>query len=193
MEIVKRLVIIGAGGHGKVIADIATKNGYQEIIFLDDNPSIKDCTGFEVAGTLNDCINYKKWDFIVAVGNAKIREQIQEKLSEYNIVTLIHPGAIISRRVSVGKGTVVMAGAVVNSGATVDHDCMIGDYVHISVGTHIAGTVRIGEKTWIGAGAVVSNNISICSDCMIGAGAVVVEDIERSGKYVGIPARQLFN
>ena len=205
MEIMKRLVIIGAGGHGKVIADIATKNGYQEIIFLDDDPLIKDCTGFEVAGTLNDCINYKKWDFIVEVGNAKIREQIQEKLSEYNIVTLIHPGAIISRRVSVGKGTVVMAGAVVNSdtvigkgciintGATVDHDCMIGDYVHISVGTHIAGTVRIGEKTWIGAGAVVSNNISICSDCMVGAGAVVVEDIEKSGKYVGIPARQLFN
>lgn len=200
MKVIKKLVIIGAGGHGKVIADIAEKNGYQKIVFLDDDPNIKDCAGFEVVSTLSDCVDYKEWDFVVAVGNAEIRKQIHETLSGYKIITLVHPNAVISRRVTIGEGTVVMAGAVVNSdtvigksciintGATVDHDCVIGDYVHISVGAHVAGTVVIGEKTWIGAGAVVSNNIEICEDCMVGAGAVVVEDIKESGIYVGIPA-----
>ena len=80
---------------------------------------------------------------------------------------------------------------IINTCASVDHDCIISDYVHVSVGAHIAGTVQIGAHTWIGAGATVSNNISICSDCMIGAGTVVVRDIYVSGKYVGVPARKI--
>ena len=195
-----KLIIIGASGHGKVIVDIAVKNGYENIVFLDDDKGIKSCAGFPVVGKTAEAVNMAG-DKIVAIGNSKIREWMQEKLN--GLVTLIHPKAVISRRVEIGSGSVVMAGAVINSdaiigegciintGASVDHDCRIGSYDHISVGAHVAGTCCIGERTWIGAGATVSNNVNICSDCMIGAGAVVINDIDNPGTYVGIPTRRI--
>ena len=198
--VLKKLIIIGASGHGKVIADIAVKIGYEQIVFLDDNEKIKECAGFPVVGRVS-VANEIDGDKIVAIGNANIREKIQENLS--NVTTLIHPAAVISRRVNIGEGTIIMAGAVINSDtvigngcivntcASVDHDCKIGDYSHVSVGAHIAGTVEIGNKTWIGAGATVSNNINICSACMIGAGAVVVKNIKKPGIYIGVPVKEL--
>lgn len=193
-----RLIIIGASGHGKVIADIAVKTGYEDIVFLDDNEGIKECAGFSVVGKTLDA-TAMEGDKIIAIGNAMIRERIQKELKD--VVTLIHPNAVISRRVKIGKGTVVMAGVVINSdavigegcivntGASIDHDSKIGDYVHVSVGAHVAGTVEVGCRTWIGAGAVVSNNLYITNNCIIGAGAVVVKPIYECGTYVGVPAR----
>lgn len=197
--ILKKLVIIGASGHGKVVADIALKNGYEEIVFLDDDESLKECAGFLVVGKTSEAVNVDG-DKIVAMGNAKIRESMQENLD--NVVSLIHPDAVISRRVEIGKGSVVMAGAIINSDvvigegciintcASVDHDCNIGEFSHISVGAHVAGTVKIGKSTWIGAGATVSNNITIVSDCTIGAGTLVIKDIKKAGVYIGVPARR---
>ncbi len=196
--ILKRLIIIGASGHGKVIADIAVKNGYEDIVFLDDDASIKTCVGFPVIGKTIEAKNITG-EKIVAIGNAKVREHIQIELD--NVATLIHPNAVLSRRVTVKPGSVIMAGAVINSdavigkgciintGATVDHDCIIRDFGHISVGAHVAGTCEIGERTWIGAGVTVSNNVNICGDCMIGAGAVVIKDINEPGIYFGVPAQ----
>lgn len=201
----KKLIIIGASGHGKVIADIAVQNGYEDIVFLDDDPRIKECAGFPVVGKTSMVANLVG-DAIVAIGNAKIRERIQERIQNQErvkLVTLIHPNAVISRRVEIGDGSVVMAGAVINSdavigkgciintGASVDHDCKVEDFAHISVGAHVAGTCYIGKRTWIGAGAVVSNNVNICGDCLIGAGAVVIRNMEESGTYVGCPARKI--
>ena len=197
----KKLIIIGASGHGKVVADIAVKNGYEEIVFLDDNSEITECAGFPVVGKCNKAKDITG-DKFVAIGNATIREKFQKSLKT---VTLIHPNAVISRRVIIGDGTVVMAGAVINSdvvigkgciintGSSVDHDCIIRDFAHISVGAHIAGTCQIGARTWIGAGGIVSNNISICDDCLIGAGAVVVRNLEKAGTYIGVPAKKLRN
>lgn len=197
--VLKRLVIIGASGHGKVIADIAVRNGYEDIVFLDDDECIKECAGFPVIGKTSEAKGMDG-DKIVAIGNPKIRKRIQEEIS--GVITLIHPDAVISRRVEIGEGSVIMAGAVINTdvvigksciintGASVDHDCVLGDYVHVSVGAHVAGTVHIGERTWIGAGATVSNNVNICGDCMIGAGTVVIKDINEAGTYVGVPARE---
>lgn len=199
----KKLAIIGASGHGKVIADIAVKNGYKEIVFLDDNPNVQECAGFWVVGPSEDVDKYSDYDVIVAIGNASIRKKIHKQVGKYRLTTLIHPQSVISRRVTIGKGTVVMAGAIINSdtkigegciintGASVDHDCNIGDFVHVSVGAHVAGTVTIGDGTWIGAGTTVSNNIVICSECMIGCGAVVVSNISESGTYVGGPVRKI--
>lgn len=198
----KRLIIIGASGHGKVISDIAIKNGYKDIVFLDDNENIKSCAGFIVAGKVEEFNKMMDSDFIVAIGNAKIRRKIQNKIPRANVITLIHPNAVIGKDVEIGCGTVVMAGAVINSGATigtgciintscsVDHDCKIDDFVHISVGSHVAGTVSIGKDTWIGAGAVISNNIQICKNCIIGAGGVVIEDIYEPGIYIGTPVKK---
>ena len=196
------LVIVGASGHGKVIADIAEKVGYTDIVFLDDNPTVKLCGTYKVVGECKSALSYKNADFIVAIGNAKIRRKIQSELVDMGlyIVSLIHPNAVIASNVEIGVGTVVMAGAVVNpyvkigegciinTTASVDHDCLIGDYVHVSVGAHVAGTVTIQDNTWIGAGATVINNVEIVADCMIGAGAVVVKSITQSGIYLGVPA-----
>lgn len=201
----KKLMIVGASGHGKVIADIAERNDYDEIAFLDDNPDVKICAGYKVVGKMQDFKKYSDYAFFVAIGNSAVREKIQIELlhNDLSIATLVHPNATIAPDVKIGVGTVVVAGAVINPGAvigqgcivntgsTVDHDDVISDFVHISVGCHLAGTVYIGERTWLGAGAVVSNNINICGNCMIGAGAVVVKNIDISGTYVGVPAKMI--
>lgn len=198
----KQLMIIGASGHGKVVADIAKCNGYNDIAFLDDNDSVTECNGYKVLGKT---VEYKKYecDFFVAIGNAHIRAKILQELISANksIATLIHPSTSIADSVKIGKGTVVMAGAVINAStsigmgciintcSSVDHDNVICDYVHISVGAHTAGTVTVDNFSWIGIGAIVSNNVSICKDCMIGAGAVVVNNLTESGTYIGVPAK----
>ena len=202
-----KLVIIGASGHGKVCADIALKlQKYDEILFLDDDETIKECMGFPVIGKSTDAEQYiNEADFFVAIGNARIRKNVTGQLANLkaSITTLIHPRAVIGENVVIGKGTAVIAGAVVNPDSkigqgciintcsSVDHDCNIGDYVHVSVGAHVCGTVEIGEITWIGAGATISNNLFVCSECMIGAGAVVVKNIEMAGTYIGVPAKQI--
>lgn len=200
----KSLVIIGASGHGKVIADIGEINGYTEILFLDDNKAVKTCGRYSVVGTSSDATRYSNSDFIVGIGNSEIRKRIQDELlaKGIHIVTLVHPKSVVAPDVSLGVGTVIMAGAIINpgstvgdgciinTGATVDHDNVIKDYVHVSVGSHLAGTVSIGTNTWIGAGAIVSNNVSICENCVVGAGAVVVNDITEADTYIGIPARK---
>ncbi len=198
----KQLIIIGAGGHGKVVADIAKKNGYNNIAFLDDRESMTECNGYKVIGSTDQYDKYD-CDFFVAIGNATTREKIILKLLNGNksVSTLIHPDAVIGENVKIGVGTVIMAGAVINPAtiigdgciintcASVDHDNNIGDYVHVSVGAHTAGTVTIDNYSWVGIGAVISNNISICSNCMIGAGAVVVNNLTESGTYIGVPAK----
>lgn len=202
-----KLLIIGASGHGKVVADIAIKmNKWRSIAFLDDDESIMTCMGIKVIGNTTDTFVYKnKADFFVAIGNNVIREKIQEKLlSEgFSIVSLRHPNAIIGTGVEIGIGTVVMAGVIINSSSKIgkgciintssslDHDNVIEDYVHISPGTKFAGTVRVGKGSWMGIGSIVSNNVNICSGCKLGAGAVVVKDITEPGTYVGVPVRRL--
>lgn len=198
-----KLIIIGAGGHGKVIADNAIKNGYRDICFIDDRAS-GECMGFPIIGTSDDIIklNDAKTDFVIGIGNNATRKTIAQKY-DVNWVTLIHPSAQIAVGVTVGKGTVVMAGAVINACATlgehciintravVEHDNIIEDYAHISPNAALGGTVHIGERSHVGIGATVKNNINICGDCIIGAGAVVVKNIEDAGTYVGVPTRKI--
>lgn len=201
----EQVIVIGAGGHGKVIADIVRSCGDTVIGFLDDspNPPASVC-GIPVLGGTKDYVNYPDARFVIAIGNGTVRRQVAQRLSDVNWYTAIHPGAIVSPMgTSIGEGTVIMAGAVVNpcavigkhciinTRAGVDHDNQIGDYTHISVGATLAGTVTVGDTVWVGAGAVVSNNLSICDGCMIGAGAVVVRSINEPGTYVGVPARRI--
>ena len=202
----KELIIIGAGGHGRVIADIAQKLGvYKSISFLDDGTA-QESMGLPVVGKTSDAEKYVNTaDIFVAIGNSKVRGNLLERLLAVgaNVPTLVHPNAVIGACVEIGVGTAVMAGAVinpcskigkgviVNTCSSVDHDCTIEDCAHISVGAHIAGSVRVGAHTWIGIGGIVKNNISICADCMIGAGAVVVKNITAAGTYIGVPAKKI--
>ena len=202
----KKLIIIGASGHGKVVADIAEKlHRYEEIAFLDDNAALKECMGYPVVGKSDEIEKYQNdADFFVAIGNVEIRKEVMRQLQEMraSIPTLIHPSAVIGSSVTIGQGTAVMAGAVINPDsiigtgciintcASVDHDCRVGDYVHVAVGARLCGTVEVGQGTWIGAGATIKNNVRICGACVIGVGSVIVKDIEKVGTYIGVPARR---
>lgn len=195
-----RLSIVGASGHGKVVAEIAQLNGYEDIVFLDDDEKIKECAGYPIVGKSSDA---PEGDVFIAIGNAKIRKRLMDFYQDRQLPVLIHPKAVVAKDVIIGKGSVVMAGTVINPGtkigcgtiintcSSVDHDCTVSDFVHVSVGAHLCGTVRVGMGTWIGAGVTVSNNISISSDCIIGAGATVVKNIQEKGTYIGVPARKM--
>lgn len=201
----KRLCIIGASGHGKVVADIAQKMGkYEELFFLDDAVE-GNCMGFPVLGKTNlACSFLETAEIFIAIGNAEIREKFLETLigAGAKIPILIHPNTSVGRNVSIGEGTVLMAGAIINSdseigkgcilntASSVDHECKIDNYVHVAVGAHLCGNVKVGKYTWIGAGTTVRNNISICGQCIVGVGSVVTRDIKESGIYVGCPVKK---
>ena len=205
----EKLLIIGASGHGKVVADIAIKlNRWLSIVFLDDDESIESSLGIKVIGKSSDVYSFiSDFDIFVGIGNNATRETIIKRLEEEgaSIPILIHPDAVIGKEVDLEIGTVVMAGVVinccttigkgciVNTGATIDHDNVIDNYVHISPGVHLAGTINIGKRSWLGIGSKVSNNINITNDCLIGAGAVVINDITEPGTYVGVPVRRVAN
>ncbi len=202
-----KLLIIGASGHGKVVADIAIKmNKWQSISFLDDDKSFKSSMGLKVIGTSEDVFAHiDEYEIFVGIGNNTTRQKIHEILETFgaSIPVLIHPNAVIGNQVEIGNGTAVMAGTVVNcctkigksciinTGSTIDHDNCIEDFVHISPGAHLAGTVKVGQGSWLGIGSIVSNNITITNGCKVGAGSVVVKDINETGIYIGVPARRV--
>lgn len=202
-----KLLIIGASGHGKVVADIALKMGkWQEVAFLDDDKNLTLSMGLDVIGGTNDILSYiDQYKIFVGIGNNSTRQKLHEKLEKVGaeIPTLVHPNTIIGSEVVIGIGTAIMAGVVINccttigngciinTGATIDHDNTIEDFVHISPGANLAGSVRVGRGSWLGIGSVVSNNINITKGCNVGAGAVVVKDITERGVYVGVPVKKL--
>lgn len=203
------LAILGASGHGKVIADAALKSGcWQQVVFFDDAyPELQMVGHWAVVGTTEQLIdNALLYDgVIVAIGNNAIRfeKQLLLRQSGCHIATVIHPSAQIGCEVMLGYGTVVLAGAVVNpfarvgsaciinSNAVVEHDCVLGDGVHVSPGGLLAGGVNIGSFSWIGMGSCIRQLICIGENVVIGAGTVVVKDQLESGTVVGNPARYL--
>ena len=204
MPVSRDVIIIGAGGHAKVIADIVLKCNDNLLGFLDDNKPKNDIVlGYPILGKVDDILSYaNKAVFIIGIGDNYIRKSISGK---YNVTwhTAIHPSAIIGVDAAFGEGTVVMANAVINvsakigrhciinTGAIVEHDNLISDYAHISPNAALGGMVNIGECTHIGIGASVKNNITVAADCVVGADAAVVKDIAESGVYVGVPARRM--
>ena len=199
------VVIIGAGGHAKVIADIIIKSGDNLLGFLDDN--IKKGTNivgeYKVIGDFNDRFSIgalnNNTEFIIGLGDNNKREEIA-KTPNFKFYTAIHPSAQIAIDVVIDEGTVIMANSVINpsakigkhciinTGAIIEHDNILEDYVHVSPNATLCGTVSIGKLTHIGAGAVIKNNIRVCENCIIGAGTVVIKNIEKEGTYVGVPA-----
>lgn len=195
----KKVIIIGAGGHGKVIADIIKLCGDQVVGYLDDKEQklLSEC---DILGGTSDIGKNKECYYFPAIGNCEVRAKMMSRQAKW--YTAIHPQSVIADGVEIGEGTCVMAnvvinpgtkvgkGVIVNTAATVDHDCKIENYVHIAPGVHISGNVKVEENSWIGVGSIVINNTNICSNCMIGAGAVVVNNIIESGVYIGVPAKK---
>ena len=204
----KKVVIIGAGGHAKVIADIIEKSGDEIVGFLDDNKKIGTTiiNDYKVIGDLNNrfamAVTKENLEFIIAIGDNKKREEISHS-PNLKFYTAIHPSAQIGLDVEIQEGTVIMANAcinssakigkhcIINTGAIIEHDNIIEDFVHISPNVALGGTVKIGKSTHVGIGSTIKNNITICENCKIGAGAVVVKDIEKEGTYIGVPAKKM--
>lgn len=206
MNIHKKLVIIGAGGHGRVVADCAEQTEqYHKIIFLDDNfIERKSNAVWDINGPISDWSKYQQEaDFIIALGNNTLRAKLQRELQTNNasITNIIHPTASVSPLSQLGRGIVVFAnavinigtniedGCIINTGALVDHDCLIEPYCHISPGAHIAGGVKVGTMTWLGIGSSVIECVTIAKHCQIGAGAVVTQNTDSHFLYLGVPAK----
>jgi sugar O-acyltransferase (sialic acid O-acetyltransferase NeuD family) len=199
------IAILGASGHGKVVAEIAELCGFQKVVFFDDNKSEEIFESWEVQGDTKNLISQLSiFDAcIVAIGDNKIRMEKTKLLlsNNANIVSLIHPFSSVSNHAKLKKGTVVMAGAVINpfvnigisciinTNSTVEHDCLIGDGVHISPNAAIAGAVSIGNETWIGIGSSVKQNTIIGNNVILGIGSVVLEDLPNNVTAFGVPTK----
>ncbi len=209
----KDIVIIGAGGHAKVIADIILKrkellNEKLNIIgFLDDGyKNLKYTKIFDIpilgdTNLIEKLEQEKKYNYIIGIGNNEIREKISSKFSNLNYYTAIHPKSIIGIDVIIEEGTVVMANTIVNSGtkigkhcilntgSIIEHDNKIEDYCHISPNSTLCGTVKVGKNSWIGAGSTIIQNRNIGENSMIGAGSVIIRDIPNNCTVVGNPGK----
>ena len=200
---VNKLIIVGAGGHGKVVYDVAESMGvFSEIYFLDDDRLLLgDFYKSKVIGSSREVNRYlNDYGFIVAIGDNAIREKILLELKSIDatIEVLVHSKALISSTVNIGVGTVVMPnviinadskigrGVILNTASVVEHDCRVGDFCHISPNATICGIVNIGKNSWVGAGATVINNLNICDEVTIVAGSVVLRTLNKSGTYVGV-------
>jgi len=203
---VRRLAILGASGHGRVIADAALAAGWEAVAFYDDAwPGVSASGPWQVVGRTADLRrDAAQLDgAVVGIGDNVTRlVKLRELLAGGALlVSVVHPDAVVSARAEVGQGSVLLAGAVlnpfarlgrgciVNSGASVDHDCHLADGVHVSPGAHLGGGVRVGEASWIGIGASVIQGVSIGAGATVGAGAAVVDDVADGATVVGVPAR----
>jgi sugar O-acyltransferase (sialic acid O-acetyltransferase NeuD family) len=204
----KKLAIYGAGGHGRVVADTARVLGWQEIVFYDESwPQHQANSIWPVVGNYDNLrANLTKYDgVIVAFGDCAVRLEKTRELSSLHapIISLVHPNAFVSPNSTLSRGSVVFAGAVINieakvgeasiinTGATVDHDCIIGPGVHICPGANLSGGVEVGEASWIGVGSCVRHSIKIGANVMVGAGAVIVKDVPNGFTMVSVAASKI--
>ncbi len=204
----RKLLIIGAGGHGSVVADAAQESGeWEEIAFLDDKFPDSSSNGvWQIIGTEAETTLFKDEydDLIVAIGDSEKRLGLLEKYKHkgFKLVNVIHPSAYVSENALLDVGCVVFAnavinintkigaGSIVNTSSSVDHDCELGDGVHVSPGAHLAGNVRVGKLSWIGIGSCVTHGVTIGKGVNVGAGAVVINDLPDDITAIGVPAKQ---
>lgn len=208
-----KLVLIGGGGHCKVVISILKKLKTFDIVGIVDKEDRKgeSVLGIEINHTDQDLALLKSEGIesafvaIGSVGKNEKRKRIFETLKKigYTISCIISPDAIVNEDVIIGEGTIIMPGVVINAGvkigknsiintgAVIDHDCVIGDHVHIAPNATLSGGVKVGDHSHIGTNATIIQNINICENSIIGAGGVVIRNIEISGTYVGNPAKRI--
>lgn len=206
----------GAGGHGKVVADLVRALGHAVAGFVDSDPAklgeeaepggARVVVGGEAllrALDAGEPLPAGADAFALALGDNRLREACLRRLGGHALPALVHPSATVSPSALVGRGTVVFAGAVVNAaarigdaaivntGAVVEHDCELGAAVHLSPRATLAGGVRVGDRAWVGAGATVIPRVEVGADAVVGAGAVVIRDVAAGQTVAGVPARPL--
>lgn len=206
----EKIVILGGGGHARVIADIIRKIGGFELIGYTDLHPKEDFVQTKYLGTDADLIKHFKNDetqLALGIGGVKpslLRYELLETFIKmgYKFPPIVSPDAVYNSGFMPGEASVIFDGVVVNSGvkigkavivntnATIEHDCLLGNNVHIAPGATVCGEVNIGDNTTIGAGSIIIQNKNISSNVMIGAGSLVLHDIIEKGTYFGIPAKR---
>ncbi len=196
------IYLYGASGHGKSILDTLLEDKKTFGGWFDDIPNRK--IGKLISAPFPYGFVFEKDHLIISIGDNENRKKVVEKLElnkKPNYSKATHPRSILSKSVTIGEGTVVMAGAIINidtiigkhgiinTNASIDHDCQIGDFVHIAPGSTLCGGISIGSGTLVGAGATIIPNIKIGKGVIIGAGTVVISDIPDYSKVVGNPGR----
>lgn len=209
----KRIIVIGAGGHAKVVIDIMLqrKKAFNDNLIIEgilDDSFIenekKELFGIPIIGKINKILELSSdIYYVIAIGNNSIRRKISKDYKNLKYITLIHPKAIIAENVIIYEGTVVMAGVIINSytkigkhcivntGSIIEHDNIIGDCVHVSPNATLCGGISVEDISWIGAGATIMQNVKIGTDSIIGAGAIVVKNIPSNCTAVGNPAKPI--
>lgn len=199
-----RVVVFGAGGHGRVVADAALCAGWDVLGFLDDRRPVGDELALgRVLGDRSWCRAHPEVALALGIGDNAVRQQLAEELESAGIqlATVIHPSAVVSRAARLEPGAVVLAlavinagarverGAIVNSAAVVEHDVVVGHFAHVSPNATLAGAARLGDRSQLGAGACALPGVTIGASCVVGAGAVVTRDVPAHSVCRGVPAR----
>lgn len=204
----QKIFVFGASGHAKVVIDIIERQGLYDIdCLVDDDSRLKDTMvyGYRVIGGKSELLASGMRKGLVAIGSNKARCSVASWLLNhgFELVSAVHPSAQLARGVTMGNGTVVMAGAVINSDsslgdniivntrASIDHDCTIGDCVHIAPGSVLCGTVTVGEGSFICAGATIIPNLVVGMNVTVGAGSTVIKTVPDNVIVVGSPAKQI--
>jgi sugar O-acyltransferase (sialic acid O-acetyltransferase NeuD family) len=206
------LVLLGGGGHAKSVLTVVKKLGQYRVAGYVDSEDRGQLLGVPYLGNDDDLkglvSRYSLHGAVIGIGNttlSRVRPALMQFLGTLPLEcpAICSPAAVINEEVRLGKGTVVLDGAVVNIGttigdcciintqSTVEHDCILGDNIHVAPGALLSGGVSIGNNTLVGAGSIVIQGVRICKDCVIGAGAVVVRDINEPGTYLGVPAERV--
>lgn len=203
---VRRLVVVGAGGHAKVVIATARAAGWQVQAVLDDSIRThgSEILGVEVAGDTGMLSTVEADAAVIAIGDNRTRNRIAHRL-DGNWVSIVHPAALVHETVAIGAGTVVFAGvviqpetvigdhAIVNTSASIDHDCRIGSFAHIAPGSNLAGNVTVGEGAFLGIGSRSTPGTTIGAWATVGAGGVVISQIPENVTAVGVPAKPLMD
>jgi len=205
------VIILGAGGHGRVILDLLWKLNYDVRGFSDPDQALwgKTIDGVPVMGSDDKILYFARDEIHLAlgvggIGDNSFRKNLFTFFSErhYTFPSFVHPSAIVASNVILGKGSIAMAGSVIqtgcrigdnviiNTGSLLDHDCIIEDHVHIAPGAVLSGNVSIGAGAHVGTGSSVIQNIRIGDGALVAAGAVVVRNIEPGEKVMGVPAKR---
>lgn len=203
------IIIVGAGGHAKVVADALLAAGatVEGLVDAKPNGAASDVLGLPILGDDQTVLSRVPATVVLANGvgstgepSARVRVFDGFLARSFHFVTVIHPTATIGRDVALGEGTQIMAGAIlqpgsrigrnviINTGAAIDHDCRIDDHAHVAPGAVLGGCVTIGTRAHVGAGAVVIQNITVGADAVVGAGAVVIRDVPDGARVMGVPA-----
>jgi sugar O-acyltransferase (sialic acid O-acetyltransferase NeuD family) len=195
----EQVLLYGAGGHSKVIIDCLAEAGIEIEGIFDDDQDLVSLNGYSVIGSYDEteCPDLK---LIISIGDNKVRKKITENV-KHRFATAIHPSAVVSKFARIDVGSMIIHGAIIqtgvtigkhsiiNTGASIDHDCKLGNYVHVSPKACLCASVHVGDGTHIGASATVLPGVKIGKWCVIGAGAVVNKDIPDRSVVVGVPAK----